>query len=1118
MLPVNNTSISIAKNPPEKSQDFAFLRAQGIRLLEELVTEQWTDFNTHDPGITILEELCFVLTELALQVNVPIANFFAADAGASHFQLLFNAPLTSPDYQKVFADSILGFKEGQLQKNNYPLPLLYFSPGLLPLDPPFITNDQSVIDTTPGSSLLKINGTYDVLLDFTNDELNSNILLGQSILLNNIPVPGSAPLQLVDELYEIEFALPYWDLTPPEWRIPANFSNLVGPNPDGIFFSNPLVENNDDSRLFSAGLLVRYNNGQEYNFGVVLRISPVNTAYGISQIPVLAGQQLLDTTDGGIVQRFNQAVLTAAGFSRIALKQLMSRRNLGEDFINVQSARSIEIALYAQIEVPIGTNLETLLCELFFQVEKLLNPDPQFASLDELLDQGQRIEEIMEGPLPQKGYLDAASFQEKKEKQNIYVSDIIGAILNINDQNPNITRIIAIKNFYLQTYLNNYRTQNNINNCLSLPSLGHYKAKLSTIKSKIAFFNGENQLSVNYDLFKQLYENKIAASRSAQSNKKLFPDDEQVKREQINLGRYYSLQNDFPSVYGIKKGELPNSASNLRKAQVKQLKGYLLLFDQVFANAFAQVKQLPQLFSTTQEDRPDQLIGTVYEVPEVAPLLQAFTSGLQSWDDFKADQGNPYFSHLLQTHTLSTGFYEKKNTVLNHLLGRFGEDFLAYDNLMRALARGTEVDPQVIEVRESEAVQGFIEQKKKFINAYASVSADRGLGFAYQGRPLSIEMYTEEIIVLGNLETVYKFNLLDAEGNNLWLGLTESENEEQAYIIATLLMDLLTSPAHYQTTLPKLIIADNLGSPLAASFSDYASAAAAAAAQADLLDFHRDTWNTSNVSGLEKRLGHLLDFSSLRRDLVAINPLDYFNINSNAGNFQFQIDLSLNGALFSLASGFSYPNALAAQNDLPLVIQSAVVLANYSDQIVGNDLVITLSDSLSNPLATINFPLADDPDPSLLQQQLVDFFIDTFGPQEGCYLLEHVLLRPLVNTNDPDHFLTLRFAAESTLEDPYSSIVSILLPDGSPSGVLAANTALTSRFADNNFRKFVELSIRRECPAHIIPIIRWVDNATMSQFQTTYRVWLDINATYDSLEADRMNALRNLLIELNNIF
>jgi hypothetical protein len=63
--------------------DYARLRAEGLELLGRLAGGQWTDFNTHDPGITILEQLCYALTDLGYRCDFPMADLLAAspDAG-----------------------------------------------------------------------------------------------------------------------------------------------------------------------------------------------------------------------------------------------------------------------------------------------------------------------------------------------------------------------------------------------------------------------------------------------------------------------------------------------------------------------------------------------------------------------------------------------------------------------------------------------------------------------------------------------------------------------------------------------------------------------------------------------------------------------------------------------------------------------------------------------------------------------------------------------------------------------------------------------------------------------------------------------------------------------------
>src|SRR5271165_7319973 len=80
------------------AMDFTALRSQGISLLEEMNGGAWTDFNVHDPGITILEVLCYVLTDLAYRAGYSIPDLIAS-AGGSAAQSLYTAPrilTTSP--------------------------------------------------------------------------------------------------------------------------------------------------------------------------------------------------------------------------------------------------------------------------------------------------------------------------------------------------------------------------------------------------------------------------------------------------------------------------------------------------------------------------------------------------------------------------------------------------------------------------------------------------------------------------------------------------------------------------------------------------------------------------------------------------------------------------------------------------------------------------------------------------------------------------------------------------------------------------------------------------------------------------------------------------------------
>jgi hypothetical protein len=92
---------------PHMAMDYARLRAEGLRLLGRLTGAQWTDFNTHDPGITILEQLCFAITELGYRSNFPVADLLAASPHPGlpgPEEILTGDPVTRADLRALVLD------------------------------------------------------------------------------------------------------------------------------------------------------------------------------------------------------------------------------------------------------------------------------------------------------------------------------------------------------------------------------------------------------------------------------------------------------------------------------------------------------------------------------------------------------------------------------------------------------------------------------------------------------------------------------------------------------------------------------------------------------------------------------------------------------------------------------------------------------------------------------------------------------------------------------------------------------------------------------------------------------------------------------------------------------
>src|SRR5262245_9347573 len=67
--------VAIPKQPAMKpAEDYYFLRRAGIGFIEQMGSRLWTDYNAHDPGVTILEALCYVITDLAYRTGWKIQD------------------------------------------------------------------------------------------------------------------------------------------------------------------------------------------------------------------------------------------------------------------------------------------------------------------------------------------------------------------------------------------------------------------------------------------------------------------------------------------------------------------------------------------------------------------------------------------------------------------------------------------------------------------------------------------------------------------------------------------------------------------------------------------------------------------------------------------------------------------------------------------------------------------------------------------------------------------------------------------------------------------------------------------------------------------------------------
>ncbi len=109
------STITIPQITPSETTDFEELFKIGIALIQKYSGDIWTDYNAHDPGVTILELLCYVQTELFDKAELPIKDILTQANGAiplhdnsffSAAEILHNSALTLNDYRKIIIDQL----------------------------------------------------------------------------------------------------------------------------------------------------------------------------------------------------------------------------------------------------------------------------------------------------------------------------------------------------------------------------------------------------------------------------------------------------------------------------------------------------------------------------------------------------------------------------------------------------------------------------------------------------------------------------------------------------------------------------------------------------------------------------------------------------------------------------------------------------------------------------------------------------------------------------------------------------------------------------------------------------------------------------------------------------
>ena len=188
--------------------------------------------------------------------------------------------------------------------------------------------------------------------------------------------------------------------------------------------------------------------------------------------------------------------------------------------------------------------------------------------------------------------------------------------------------------------------------------------------------------------------------------------------ENMELEDYYPVKETLPMCYGIsEKAGLPADASDQRKKQALQLKGYLLFFEQLLADYLVQLNHVKDLFSFEESVEHTYFTRALTEIDCLKELLIDFNDhGDGHWEEILKDFTNA-LEYLVET---PKQFSDRRNIFLDHMLARFSEDLSEYEKVSRWLT------PDKVEER-------LIRDKIKILanGEYSHISSGRGRGYNY---------------------------------------------------------------------------------------------------------------------------------------------------------------------------------------------------------------------------------------------------------------------------------------------------------------------------------------------------------------------------------------------------
>lgn len=365
---------------------------------------------------------------------------------------------------------------------------------------------------------------------------------------------------------------------------------------------------------------------------------------------------------------------------------LYQHRNLGTIYFRPTVLVPMSLWLEGTFYLTKSSDLEKSVARIYFTLNNYLSRFIEFHTYDQMKKDGSTVGEIMEGPklsygfikdkdlLPRLTTMDTTAMKTLLVEVNS-ISSVFGFAVDLQGAEKKTGKI---------------KIPNNTS-----PFFDYTKAAelLSDKSNPFELYHGEQRIS-HIDQSKVNAYYQSLTQKQAVSNfgfkENLGPQMPEGKFR--NVRQFQSLQQLFPALYGLQTTHNLDGLSRERRAQIKQLKAYVMLFEQIIADHQAQMAGFDNLLSFNSGVKAAKpLCQTyfsqgLYDSPGAELILRAYDLYKNeshylseypdtNWKTFKADQSNLYEDRLAKTKVPQKENIKRKNKMLSHVYARLGQDY-----------------------------------------------------------------------------------------------------------------------------------------------------------------------------------------------------------------------------------------------------------------------------------------------------------------------------------------------------------------------------------------------------------------------------------------------------------